>query len=410
MIETATPTPDLSGGKPWSSDAPVRSTQISLPPGMIHFGIGQPDFNLLPMDLMRRAAEHRLSQQNPYLLNYGAEAGDGYFRLALAEFLAAHYGRPVDPERLLVTGGASQGLDLICTLFTRSSDRDCDRDCGVIFAEEPSYFLALRIFADHGLRVISLPTDEDGLVPEALEEALATYKPAFLYVIPTFQNPTGVTQPQRRRERLVELSRRHNLLIVADEVYHLLGYRAVPPAPLALYADEAPILSLGSFSKILAPGLRLGWIHGTPALVEKLALCGLTDSGGSLNHFTSALVRSLLELDLLDPYIEELKTVYAARAQALAAALRRELPEAHFTEAEGGFFLWLTLPGDVDTPTLLDTAQRFQVGFQPGPNFSSQDGLRNAMRLSFAFHDIPALELGVTRLRQALDAYQAMPK
>ena len=402
MSTTYSSTLDLSGGKPWSSDAPVRSTQISLPPGMIHFGIGQPDFSLLPMDLVRRAAEHRLSQNNPYLLNYGAEAGDGYFRLALAEFLAAHYGRPVDAERLLVTGGASQGLDLICTLFARSGD--------VIFVEEPSYFLALRIFADHGLRVISLPTDEEGLVPEAMEEALAAHKPAFLYLIPAFQNPTGVTLPQSRRERRAELSRRYNLLIVADEVYHLLGYRTAPPAPLALYAEEACILSLGSFSKILAPGLRLGWIHGTPALVEKLALCGLTDSGGSLNHFTSALVRSLLELDLLAPYIEELKTIYATRAQALTAALHRDLPEARFSDAEGGFFLWLTLPDDVDTPTLLNVARRFQVGFQPGPNFSSQDGLHNAMRLSFAFHNIPALELGVTRLRQTLDACRAAPK
>lgn len=403
IVSSSSVVPDLSGGKPWSSDAPVRSTQVSLPPGMVHFGIGQPDFNLLPMDLMRRAAEHRLAQDNPYLLNYGAEAGDGYFRLALADFLAAHYGHPVDAERLLVTGGASQGLDLICTLFARSGDRSG----GVIFAEEPSYFLALRIFADHGLRVISLPTDEEGLVPEALEEALATYQPAFLYLIPTFQNPTGVTLPQSRRERLAEIGRRHNLLIVADEVYQLLNYRTVPPAPLALYADEAPILSLGSFSKILAPGLRLGWIHGTPALVEKLALCGLTDSGGSLNHFTSALVRSVLELDLLGPYVEGLKTVYATRAHALAAALRRELPEARFSEAEGGFFLWLTLPNEIDTPALLETAKRCQVGFQPGPNFSSQGGLRNAMRVSFAFHDIPALEMGVTRLRQALDAHRA---
>ena len=393
--------PDLSGGKPWSSDAPVRSTQVSLPPGMVNFGIGQPDFSLLPMDLMRRAAEHRLTRGNPYLLNYGAEQGDGYFRLALADFLAAHYCQPVDAERLLVTGGASQGLDLICTLFAHPGD--------VIFVEEPSYFLALRIFADHDLRVVSLPTDQDGLVVEALEEALeetlAVHKPAFLYTIPTFQNPTGATLPQNRRVRLAELSRQYDLLIVADEVYHLLDYNAVPPAPLALHADDAFILSLGSFSKILAPGLRLGWIHGTPALVEKLALCGLADSGGSLSHFTSALVRSLLELDLLWPYVQELKAVYAARAQALSAALRRELPEVRFDDAAGGFFLWLTLPEDVDTPSLLETAKRFQVGFQPGTSFSSQDGLRHAMRLSFAFHDIPALELGVTRLRQALDAY-----
>jgi 2-aminoadipate transaminase len=399
MSDTTSPT--LAAGQPWTSDAPVRSTQVWLPPGMVHFGIGQPDFHLLSLDLMRRAADHRLAQPNPYLLNYGSEQGDGYFRLALAAFLGHHYAQPVDAGHLVLTAGASHGLDLICTLFARSGD--------TILVEEPSYFLALRIFEDHGLRVVSLPADDDGLVVDALPEALAAHNPAFLYTIPTFQNPTGVTLTQARRQRLADIAREHNLLIVADEVYHLLDYTQSPhmlrPAPLALHAHHAPILSLGSFSKILAPGLRLGWIHGTPALVEKLALCGLLDSGGSPAHFTSGLVRSVLELDLLNPYLRDLKRTYAARARALSAALCAQIPEVRFHDAQGGFFLWLTLPQHIDTVDLLPVAESLQVGYVPGSRFSSRDGLRNALRLSFAFHDIPALELGVTRLRQALDAY-----
>ena len=243
--------PSLAGGKPWTSDAPVRSTQVWLPPGTVHFGIGQPDFDLLPLDLMRRAADHRLAQGNPYLLNYGSEQGDGYFRLALAAFLVAHYAQPVDAERLVLTAGASQGLDLICTLFARNGD--------AIFVEEPSYFLALRIFEDHGLQVVSLPTDEDGLVVDALEEALAEHNPAFLYLIPTFQNPTGVTLSQARRQRLAEIARERNLLVVADEVYHLLSYAKSPPAPLALYAggcaDPVAGLLLQDPGPRSAPGL-----------------------------------------------------------------------------------------------------------------------------------------------------------
>lgn len=397
MSDSTHPFP--AGGKPWTSDAPVRSTQVWLPPGWVNFGIGQPDFGLLSLDLMQRAAHHRLSQGNPYLLNYGSEQGDGYVRNALAGYLATHYARPVDAERLVLTAGASQALDLICTLFARRGD--------TVFVEEPSYFLALRIFADHGLRVVSLPTDGEGLVVDALEDALAQYAPAFLYVIPTFQNPTGVTLSAARRQRLVDVAAAHDLLVVADEVYHLLDYTAAPsapPAPLALYADEAPILSLGSFSKILAPGLRVGWIHGSPALVERIAACGLLDSGGSPSHFTAGLVRSVLELDLLDPYLRELKETYAARARALAAALRTHIPEAAFDEASGGFFLWLAFPDEVDTVELLPLAEARQVSYVPGARFSSRDALRNKMRLSFAFHDIPALELGVRRLRHALDA------
>ena len=239
----------------------IRTTQINLPPGMVDFGIGVPDFTLLPLEIMQQAAAHRLAQADPYLLSYGYAQGDGYCRLALAEFLTRHYGRSVSPEHLILSAGASQGLDLICTLFGQPGD--------TIFVEEPSYFLALRIFTDHGFNVVSLPTDAQGLVVDALEEALALHTPAFLYLIPAFQNPTGATLTQQRRARLVQLSREHDLLIVADEVYHLLTYTVVPPAPLAFYAEQADILSLGSFSKILAPGLRLGWVHGTPALVEQ---------------------------------------------------------------------------------------------------------------------------------------------
>jgi 2-aminoadipate transaminase len=188
----------------------IQTTQLDIPPGMIHLGIGQPDPSLLPLALMKNAAEHRLSHGDASLLAYGAESGDGYFRLALARFLTAHYHKPVDADDLFVTAGASQGLDLICTLFTKPGE--------TIFVEEPSYFLALNIFRDHGLNIIGLPMDEDGLIIEALEENLTQHHPAFLYTIPTFHNPSGVTLSAARRERLVQLSQEHNLLIVADEV------------------------------------------------------------------------------------------------------------------------------------------------------------------------------------------------
>jgi 2-aminoadipate transaminase len=388
----------LSGGKPWTSDAPVRSTQVWLAPGMVNFGIGQPDFGLLPLDIMRQAAEHRLAQENPYLLNYGSEQGDGYFRQALSEFLAPYYGAVIDAERMVVTAGASQGLDTICTLFTKRGD--------TILVEEPSYFLALRIFEDHGLRVVSVPTDRDGLDVDLLEAAILQHSPAFLYLIPTFQNPTGVTLSPARRLQLVDVAASRNLLIVADEVYHLLDYAGATPKPLALYADHAPILSLGSFSKILAPGLRVGWIQGAPVLIDHIAQCGLLDSGGCPSHFTSGLVRSVLELDLLAPYVENLKQVYDDRSRSLSTALRARIPEAHFEDAAGGFFLWLTLPDEVDTNDLLPFAEEQQVSYVPGSRFSSEGGLRSALRLSFAFHDTPELALGVTRMRNALDAYE----
>jgi DNA-binding transcriptional MocR family regulator len=374
---------------------PLQTTQLTLSENMIDFGIGQPDLALLPWEILRQAADHRLQQPERGLLQYGAEKGDGHFRRALAAFLSAGYGTAVSPEHLFVTNGVSQALDLICTLFTSPGD--------LIFVEEPTYFLALRIFADHQLRLVSLPVDEQGLVIELLEEALARETPVFLYTIPTYQNPTGVTLPQSRRRRLLELSHSHGFYLVADEVYHLLGYESGPPTPFASYRESETLLSLGSFSKILAPGLRLGWIQAAPALLQRLANSGMLESGGGLNPFVSGIVRSTLELGWQEDHLRHLRTTYQQRAAALSHALRRHLSGlASFAEPQGGFFIWLKLAQMRDTSELLPLARQRDVAFQPGVKFSSRHGLRQYMRLCFAFYDVPTLEEGVVRLRETL--------
>jgi len=373
----------------------IQTTQLDIPPGMIHLGIGQPDPSLLPLALMKNAAEHRLDHDDGSLLAYGAESGDGYFRLALSRFLTEHYHTPVDADDLFVTAGASQGLDLICTLFTKPGD--------TIFVEEPSYFLALDIFRDHGLNIIGLPMDEDGLMVEALEEGLTQHHPAFLYCIPTFHNPSSITLSAVRRERLVQLSQAHNLLIVADEVYHLLPYDSPPPQPLADYTHTGTILSMGSFSKILAPGLRLGWIQANQTLLQQLVKSGLLQSGGGLNPFTSKLVQSALELGLQRDHLVKLKTVYGQRKEFLSAALRQNLGSfVDFSKPGGGFFIWLRLPEPIDAEALLSEARRHQVGFQPGTRFSSGRGLKNYIRVCFSFYDTPELETAAGRLADVL--------
>ncbi len=373
----------------------IQTTQLDIPPGMIHLGIGQPDPSLLPLALIKDAAENRLSHDDASLLAYGAESGDGYFRRALANFLTEHYHKTVDADDLFVTAGASQGLDLICTLFTKPGD--------TIFVEEPSYFLALHIFRDHGLNIIGLPMDEDGLVVEALEENLTQHHPAFLYTIPTFHNPTSITLSATRRKQLVQLGQEHNLLIVADEVYHLLAYDSAPPQPLGNYIDEGRILSIGSFSKILAPGLRLGWIQTNQALHHRLVKSGLLESGGGLNPFTSKLVQSVLELGLQLDHLRNLKTVYGHRMAFLSAALQRHLgSSASFREPHGGFFIWLRLPEQIDAEALLSKAGQHNVGFQPGVRFSSRQSLKNYARLSFSFYDTPELETAAGRLADIL--------
>ena len=373
----------------------MQTTQVANSGGLIDLSIGHPSLSLLPLEIMQTAAEHRLNQGDPALLQYGFEQGCGYFRETLALFLKGKYGISVDPDHLFVSNGVSQALDIICTLYTRPGE--------LIFVEEPTYFLALRIFADHHLRVVSLPMDEEGLVVEALEERLAKQRPAFLYTIPTHQNPTGATLPENRRRRLVELSKEFGFLILADEVYHLLSYLTEPPPPLGSFISEGSVFSLGSFSKILAPGLRLGWIHASPELLRPLALCGMLDSGGGLNPFTSALVRSTLESGVLAEHLERLRAVYRERLVAMRSVLRRELPGLlRFNEPRGGFFFWIALPEGVHAPDLLPKAQECKVSFMPGIRFSSCGGMGNYLRLSFSYYDPEELQEGVRRLAQVL--------
>lgn len=375
---------------------PFSTIQNQVPADVIDLGLGDPPLSLLPLDLIREAAQRRFSQEDNSFLQYGAEQGDGYFRFALAEFLSKGYVFEVKPESIFVTSGISQALDLICTLFTKAGD--------TILVEEPTYFLALRIFADHHLNVIAIDTDENGLILESLEEKLAEIHPKFLYLIPTFHNPTGATLPQERRDRLIELAEEHEFIVVTDEVYHLLSYSRTPPKSFAACIDVPNVISLGSFSKILAPGLRLGWLQAHPEKIRRFNTCGLLDSSGGLNPFTSAIVRGVIESGRLEENIHKLIDVYGSRLQVMNAALRQHLSNIEYAVPYGGYFFWLCLPQGIDAKELRRHAQSFKVDFRPGSLFSSRNGLRDRIRLCFVHYEAGQIEEGLLRLKQCLES------
>ncbi len=363
------------------------------PPGTINFGVGQPSADLLPVDLIRTASESFLSRAQPRELNYGVMQGDGRFLESLALFLSQGYGRPVTAESLLVTAGASQGLDFLCSFLAQRGD--------TIFVEEPTYFLAFQIFRDHGLNLVGIPVDDDGLEVEGLEDRLKEETPAFLYTIPSFQNPGGQTLSAQRRERLVELSLEYGFFIVADEVYQLLSYDDQPPAAFGTMADGGTVLSLGSFSKILAPALRLGWIQASAKMVERLVGTGVVNSGGSLNHFTSHIVRHAIDLGLQQSHLERLRSSYRSRVEAMDSALREHLGEhATWKRPGGGYFFWLRLNESIDAGELRQKAKSFEIGFQAGELFSSRGALKNYLRLSFAHYNESDIHKGVARLKR----------
>ncbi|NKB37651.1 MAG: aminotransferase class I/II-fold pyridoxal phosphate-dependent enzyme [Gammaproteobacteria bacterium] len=363
------------------------------PAGTINFGVGQPSADLLPLELVAKASSSFFASAKSIELNYGATLGDVRFLDSLAVFLSEGYQSIVSPEDLLVTAGNSQALDLVSMIFAKPGD--------TVFVEEPSYFLAFKIFRDRGLNIVGIPLDKNGLRIDALQEALELHTPAFLYTIPSYQNPSGLSTSTERRQEIIELSIQHDFLIIADEVYQFLYYEDKPPPAFGTMIDSERVISLGSFSKILAPAMRLGWIQTSAALRKKFKAAGFVNSGGSLNHISSLIVRQAINNKSLNAHIDMLKSTYKKRVQAMDESLHKHFDGiAEWARPGGGYFFWLQFEDDINTTRLRDKARELKTGFQPGSVFSSKDELNNFIRLSFAHYSEADIHEGVARLRQ----------
>ncbi|XP_063932616.1 uncharacterized HTH-type transcriptional regulator YisV-like [Zophobas morio] len=246
----------------------------------IDYAVGQPSKELLKnsLTLVESAFKNLCNEvalgkyDYRYILQYGDNAGNQDFLEELAKFLSFEYSLRVSPEHLFVTNGSSSGLELCCNILLGSNK--------LVFVEDPTYFLAMNTFKDHNATLVKVDTDENGLMIDNLILKITKYgKPAFLYVIPTFSNPTGATLSDSRRRELLAICSKNDIIIVSDDVYQLLWFEEKPPLPLVLYSNRH-VVSLGSFSKILAPGLRLGWIQSHPSIIKKLCERGFIQSQG----------------------------------------------------------------------------------------------------------------------------------
>ncbi len=366
------------------------------PPGTINLGIGQPSADLLPVDLVRRASRGFFDEAQPFELNYGVMQGDQRFLESLAQFLGAGYGARTLSSELFVTGGNSQALDLVSLVYAKPGD--------TVFVEEPSYFLAFQIFRDRGLKIVSVPIDDDGLCVDALKQELESHKPAFLYTIPSYHNPGGQCTSAARRRQIVELAEQHDFLIVADEVYQLLYYSDPPPPAYGTMIGSDRVVSLGSFSKILAPGMRLGWIQTSERLRSRCMSNGFINSGGSINHISSLIVRQAIDNGSLDSHIKSLRQSYRNRVAAMDDALQEHFDDiAEWSRPDGGYFFWLRFDESVDTTPLREKARDIEAGFQAGTVFSSKGQLKNCMRLSFAHYLDNDIREGIARIRPLFD-------
>lgn len=377
---------------------------VDIKQGVIDLGWGHPSPSLHPLEAVRVAADRLLSRGGTEPLQYGATQGYGPYLETLAEFLSGQesYGMSVDGRSLFLTAGASQALDLTCTLFAREGD--------TVLVEEPTYFVIEGIFKAHHLSVRGVPTNENGLDVDALEDMLVNggLRPRFIYTIPSYHNPTSTVLPEDRRKRLVELAHRFDFLVLADEVYQMIHFADVPPKPVISFDSgrDGRTISYGSFSKILSPGLRIGWIQAAPTIVDRFADAAVTFSGGGFNHFASALVKEVIDMGLLHENIGRLRLAYSERADAMDLAIRSHFGDlVDFSKPSGGYYFWLRFPGGLDTAEFLPVAEQHGVSFRPGNAFSESSRFTDFLRLTYTLYEEEELEEGVRRLADAAASF-----
>lgn len=391
--------------------------------------VGTPSADLLHKsgELMQKASE-QLHKEGNYadILQYGPHSGTLAFRRELAKFLSEQYGGPVDCEDLWVNAGASQGFHFIGSILFQPGD--------LAFVEEPTYFIGLTAMRDDfGMKVVGIPTDQNGILVDKLEKLLVQHshemrpgtkkKPysALLYCIPTFNNPTGSVLPPERCKKLIILLRRFNLLAVCDDVYNLLSYIGDKPpfiSPPRLFSFDhktepdykGNVISNGSFSKLLGPGLRLGWMEIPECVRKILKTTGYNSSGGCFNHYTSCIVAKALQSNLVKEHLAFVQQVYRQQRNTLCSSLEKYMPcPFSYSKPTGGFFVWVVLPSEADCDKLYDFCfEKYNVEFNKGSGFSSKGQFKNCMRLSFSFYDDAIIEHCVEKIALAIKELKLM--
>ena len=366
-------------------------------PEVVSLAGGMPFVSALPKELMEASFDSMMTERGNYALQYGGGQGDLRLRDQIREVMALE-GIHASVEDIVITTGSQQGLDLLGGLFLDAGD--------VVLAESPSYVGALGIFRHYEAHVEHLHTDHEGLDPDALEASIKQLKAEgrrikFLYLVPNFGNPSGVTLTEERRHRIVEICRREHILILEDNPYGLLYFGEKPPVAMRSYEEDC-VIYLGSFSKILAPGLRVGYVLAPPAIRDKLVLAN-ESALLSPSTFTQMLISEYLAKSDWQGQIDTFRGIYRERRDAALAAMNEYLPQLHTTRPDGGFYLWVTLPDGIDSKAMLPLAVTELVAYTPGTAFFANGTGHNYLRISFCYPTPENINLGVKRLATVIN-------
>lgn len=371
-------------------------------PGIISFAGGFPDSAMFDVDGIREASMKALAEEPGGALQYGATEGYNPLREQLAAFMGSK-GVTVAPDGLIVTTGSQQALDLIGKTLVSPGDK--------VIVEAPTFLATIQCFRLYGANVIGAPIDAQGVQVDALEKLIAEHKPKFVYLIPTFGNPSGATLSLERRKRILELAVKTQTVVVEDDPYGDLYFGAAPPPSLMSLSAQVPgsrdwLVHCGSLSKVLSPGLRVGWMIAPAPLLARATMCKQF-SDAHTSTFAQATAAQYLKAGRMPATLAHVRQVYAGRAQAMGESLKRELGDAiEFTQPGGGLFFWARLTGAngklKDANEFAKRAIEKGVAFVPGAPFFATNPDISTLRLSFATVGEDKIREGVARLKQAL--------
>jgi 2-aminoadipate transaminase len=393
-----------SGARKITSSAIRDLLKVTEQADIISFAGGLPAPECFPTEELHAAAERVLIEQPQQALQYGPTEGLQPLRGFVAERMA-QMGLHVPLEQVVVTSGSQQALDLLGKLFIDPG--------ATVIVEQPTYMGALQAWQPYQPSYITIPLDEEGLDIQALAQVLEQgARPRFLYIVSCFQNPTGITLSPARRLALIQLAAQYNLPIVEDDPYGELYYAGERPPTLAaldcaIHGELRHVLYLSTFSKLLAPGLRVGWMAAPEEIVRKFvhAKQGTDLHSSSLSQ---AIAYEACKDGLLDRHIPTIRAIYHARRDAMLEALEASMPKTvRWTHPAGGMFIWLTLPVGVNTTNVLRVAVEQRVVFVPGAAFFANGGGENTMRLNFSHSSPERIREGVARLAEVLAAFLA---
>ena len=373
-------------------------------PGIISFAGGFPDSALFDVDGIRAASQQALQDAPGAALQYGATEGYQPLREQLAAFMASKGASDVAPENLIVTTGSQQALDLLGKTLINPGDK--------VIVEGPTFLATIQCFRLYGAELISAPIDGEGVDTEALEKLIAEHRPKFVYLIPTFGNPSGALLGLARRKKVLELAVKYQTLVVEDDPYGDLYFGDAPPPPsLLALSSQVPgsrdlLVHCGSLSKVLSPGLRVGWMVAPAALLANATMCKQF-SDAHTSTFAQATAAYYLQSGRMPATLARVRAVYAERAQAMGDALRKQLGDAiEFVQPQGGLFFWARLTGAggkvQDGNAFAKRAIEQGVAFVPGTPFYCAQPDHATFRLSFATADVKKIREGVARMGQAL--------